>query len=308
METLTLPRKTKAKKAVATVRRGKKAEAVKAVAPVKTASKVTRSRAQKKAEPVAVVEETLVVTAEPRNELAKAIEERRLKEEAEARARALFGPTRKVFFAEDGFMGAEPEAILQLDTRIRHAIADAEHGWMFDKMVHSVQVGAAQGGSPRYYLEQIDPRRSTGVAFSVFLDIAPGALGGLVEEAGEGMERYYSPDVLLEYRIMTAMERMEHEGVRFAGDSEAWRAVNAHDELEYLRKLREAFALFSADERSLLADLVVTPPTEGKRFFGFRIGRRAARIQDGAFLAPVDVSEESIFDALMGEVEKRKRI
>lgn len=307
MQTPTLARKTKGKKAVVgTVRRGKKAEAVKEVAKAAPVRKPRTRKIEKVAMPVVTAHETVIVTAEPRYELAKAIEERRMKEEAEAKARLLFARQRKIFFAEEGFLGAEPEAILQLDTRVQHAIANAEHGWMFDKMVHCVQVGASFDGALRYRLEQTDPLRSTGVAFSVVLDVAPTTLGGLVEEAGEGMEKFYPQSVLLEYRIMSAMDRMKEEGIRFAGDLEAWRAVNAHDELDFLQKLREAFAQFDAGERLLLADLVVTPPREGTRLFGFRIGRRAARIQDGTFFAPVDVSEESILAALQGEVEKRK--
>lgn len=320
MQTPTLSRKTAKKGKVPVVRRAplesrkrpltgqvKKVEAVKEVL---KAAPVRKPRASKneKAAPVVTVQETLVVAAEPRNELAKAIDNRRAKEEAEAKARALFTRQRKIFYAEEGFLGVEPDAIVQLDTRMHHAIANAEHGWMFDKMVHSVQVGASFDGALRYHLEQTDPLRSTGVAFSVVLDVAPTTLGGLVEEAGEGMEKFYPHSVLLEYRILNAMDRMKEEGIRFAGDVEAWRVVNAHDELDFLRKLREAFANFDAGERLLLADLVVTPPSEGRRLFGFRIGRRAARIQDGTFVAPVDVSEESILSALQEEVEKRRGV
>lgn len=308
MQTPTLVRKTKGKKTVVgTVRRVRKAEAVKEVVKAAPMRKSARTRkSEKVVAPVVTVHETVIVTAEPRYELSKAIEDRRMKEAAEAKARALFTRERKIFYAEEGFLGAEPDAIVQLDTRVQHAIANASHGWMFDKMVHSVEVGASFDGALRYHLEQTDPLRSTGVAFSVVLDVAPATLGGLVEEAGEGMEKFYSPSVLLEYRIMGAMDRMKEEGIRFTGDVDAWRTVNAHDELEYLQKLREAFAQFDASERLLLADLVVTPPREGTRLFGFRIGRRAARIQDGTFFAPVDVSEESILTALQAEIEKRR--
>ncbi len=288
-------------------RQAKKVEPVPAVVE-KLVRKVRARKGEKVTAPVVTVQEAAVVEiAEPRYELAKAIEDQRLKEGIEARARALFARARKVFYAEEGFLGVEPEAIVQLDTRVQHAMANAEHGWMFEKMVHSVQVGPSFDGGVRCQLEHVDPRRSTGVALSVVLDISPSMLGGLVEEAGERMERYYSPDVLLEYQIMSAKDRMAKEGVRFAGKGDAWRLLNAYDELDFLRKLQEAFAQFDASERLLLADLVVTPPTEGRRLFGFRVGRRAAQIHNGSFFAPVDVTEESILAALEEEIGKRRK-
>lgn len=211
---------------------------------------------------------------------------------------------------ETQFAKLTPEQIIEFKNRVRSAVDQAERGWILKSpLVHhaAIHLSAIDDTNARYRLSRTDPSKKTSLILEIGIAASQPVLVGLVNTAGDEIEKFYPASILAPHKVPLLGELIERKfKIHFSAERGDPKAITPERQLLFLERLHSALEKIDLKDRHWLSDMVVNAPNEGIRLLGRNIGSRKAWVTKNQFRAPYDVSEESIFAALKTEIQKKK--